>query len=125
MSTASAAGAAKRNNPLSHIAAIELGRGASTLLRIVRINLRHPWMVTVAIVATIVAASLQLAIPRLLGHAVDQAHGVATGGALARAAWGGFLRAAKQIAEEGRFDEFANAAPGAELNKFFNEDRRK
>jgi 2-methylisocitrate lyase-like PEP mutase family enzyme len=45
---------------------------------------------------------------------------ISVGGALARAAWGGFQRAVKQIAEEGRFDEFANAAVGAELNKFFN-----
>ena len=38
---------------------------------------------------------------------------------MARAAWGGFLRAAKSIAEHGRFDGFADAAPGAELNEFF------
>lgn len=41
---------------------------------------------------------------------------VSVGGALARAAWGGFLRAARGIAEEGRFDGFAGAAAGAELN---------
>ena len=35
---------------------------------------------------------------------------ISVGGALARAAWGGFLRAAKQIASEGRFDAFADAA---------------
>jgi 2-methylisocitrate lyase-like PEP mutase family enzyme len=50
---------------------------------------------------------------------------ISVGGALARAAWGGFQRAVKQIVEEGRFDEFANAAAGAELNKFFNTDRAK
>jgi 2-methylisocitrate lyase-like PEP mutase family enzyme len=44
---------------------------------------------------------------------------VSVGGALARAAWGGFLRAARAIAEEGRFDGFADAAAGAELNAFF------
>lgn len=49
---------------------------------------------------------------------------ISVGGALARAAWGGFQRAVKQIAEEGRFDEFANAAAGAELNKFFNTDKK-
>jgi hypothetical protein len=36
-----------------------------------------------------------------------------------RAAWGGFLRAARTLADQGRFDGFADAAPGAELNAFF------
>jgi 2-methylisocitrate lyase-like PEP mutase family enzyme len=45
---------------------------------------------------------------------------VSVGGALARSAWGGFLRAARSIAESGRFDEFANSTPGTELNAFFN-----
>lgn len=44
---------------------------------------------------------------------------VSVGGALARTAWGGFLRAARGIAEEGRFDGFAGAAAGAELNGLF------
>lgn len=44
---------------------------------------------------------------------------ISVGGALARSAWGGFIRAAKTIAEQGRFDGFANAASGAELNKLF------
>ena len=46
---------------------------------------------------------------------------VSVGGALARSAWGGFLRAAKVLAEQGRFDGFANAASGQELNTFFSE----
>jgi len=33
---------------------------------------------------------------------------ISVGGALARAAWGGFMRAAKDIADNGRFDAFAN-----------------
>ncbi|WP_374664405.1 oxaloacetate decarboxylase [Ramlibacter sp.] len=41
---------------------------------------------------------------------------ISVGGALARAAWGGFLRTAKGLAEGGRFDGFADAASGAELN---------
>lgn len=41
---------------------------------------------------------------------------VSVGGALARAAWGGFLNAARLIAEQGRFDGFAGAPSGAELN---------
>jgi 2-methylisocitrate lyase-like PEP mutase family enzyme len=44
---------------------------------------------------------------------------VSVGGALARAAWGGFLRAAHEIAEQGTFSEFAKAASGRELNALF------
>ena len=47
---------------------------------------------------------------------------VSVGGALARSAWGGFIRAAKLIAEQGKFDGFANAASGNELNAFFAGD---
>jgi 2-methylisocitrate lyase-like PEP mutase family enzyme len=46
---------------------------------------------------------------------------VSVGGALARSAWGGFMRAARTIADEGRFDGFADAASGAELNAFFRD----
>ncbi len=47
---------------------------------------------------------------------------ISVGGALARVAWGGFMRAAKEIAAEGRFDAFANAVPMAEINGFFRDD---
>lgn len=50
---------------------------------------------------------------------------VSVGGALARAAWGAFLRAARTIAEQGRFDGFADAASGQELNGFFAEDVKR
>ncbi len=50
---------------------------------------------------------------------------ISVGGALARSAWGGVMRAAKRIAEEGKFDGFADAAPGAELNRLFHDDRRR
>jgi 2-methylisocitrate lyase-like PEP mutase family enzyme len=46
---------------------------------------------------------------------------VSVGGALARAAWGGFIRAAKQLAEHGTFNGFTDATPHAELQKFFLE----
>lgn len=45
---------------------------------------------------------------------------VSVGGALARAAWGGFMRAARTLSEEGRFDGFADAASGNELDAFFS-----
>jgi 2-methylisocitrate lyase-like PEP mutase family enzyme len=47
---------------------------------------------------------------------------ISVGGALARAAWGGFLRAARGIAEAGTFDALADAVPFAELNGFFRQD---
>ncbi|WP_414636896.1 isocitrate lyase/PEP mutase family protein [Aquabacterium sp.] len=50
---------------------------------------------------------------------------VSVGGALARTAWGGFMRAARLIAEEGKFDGLANAASGAELDAFFRDDLAK
>ncbi len=46
---------------------------------------------------------------------------ISVGGALARAAWGGFLKAAREIAGKGSFAEFANAANGGELNKLMLE----
>jgi len=50
---------------------------------------------------------------------------VSVGGALARSAWGGFMQAARLIAEQGRFDGLANAASGNELNSFFRDDVKK
>ena len=47
---------------------------------------------------------------------------VSVGGALARAAWGGMLRAARLLAEQGRFDGFADAASGQALNAFFTQN---
>ena len=50
---------------------------------------------------------------------------ISVGGALARAAWGGFIRAARGIVEAGKFDGFADATPSADLNRFFNDDRKR
>jgi 2-methylisocitrate lyase-like PEP mutase family enzyme len=47
---------------------------------------------------------------------------ISVGGALARAAWGGFIRAARAVAEAGTFDALADAVPFAELNGFFCQD---
>lgn len=44
---------------------------------------------------------------------------VSVGGALAGSAWGGFIRAAKLIAEQGKFDGFANAASHGEVDALF------
>ena len=44
---------------------------------------------------------------------------ISVGGSLARNAWAGFMRAAKEIAEQGTFTELANGYSGGELNKMF------
>jgi len=44
---------------------------------------------------------------------------ISVGGALARCAWAGFMRAARGMATDGRFDGFAGAASGKELNDLF------
>ena len=44
---------------------------------------------------------------------------VSVGGALARAAWGGFVRAAKELAEQGSFEGFEGATPHGELQGLF------
>jgi methylisocitrate lyase len=47
---------------------------------------------------------------------------VSVGGAFARAAWGGFLRAAEELSEKGNFEELAHAAAYDELQEFFRKD---
>ena len=46
---------------------------------------------------------------------------ISVGGALARAAWGGFLRAAAEIAEHGTFTALGDAVPFAELDDSFRQ----
>ena len=45
---------------------------------------------------------------------------ISVGGSLARAAWGEFLRAAREIAADGTFTAFARAEPGGQLNRLFS-----
>jgi 2-methylisocitrate lyase-like PEP mutase family enzyme len=49
---------------------------------------------------------------------------ISVGGTLARVAWGAFIRAAKAIASDGRFDAFKDAVPHAEINGFFRDDMK-
>ena len=44
---------------------------------------------------------------------------ISVGGALARVAWGGFLRAAREIAEHGTFTGLGGAVPFAEIERAF------
>lgn len=48
---------------------------------------------------------------------------ISVGGALARAAWGGMLEAAREIAERGTFTALTRAAPFAEIERRFSEGR--
>src|SRR5438552_8273086 len=82
-------------------------------------------------IAAVVAAVAPKPINLLIGGAVGLTMSdvaalgvrrVSVGGALARTAWGGFMRVAKQLAERGGFDALADAAPHAEINHFMRED---
>ncbi|MDB5519994.1 MAG: hypothetical protein JWQ17_6752 [Tardiphaga sp.] len=44
---------------------------------------------------------------------------ISVGGSLARVAWGGFMRAAQEIADKGSFTELGSGFSGGELNKMF------
>jgi 2-methylisocitrate lyase-like PEP mutase family enzyme len=46
---------------------------------------------------------------------------ISVGGTLARLAMHAFIRSAREIATEGRFDSFAGVMSNAELNNFFND----
>jgi 2-methylisocitrate lyase-like PEP mutase family enzyme len=49
---------------------------------------------------------------------------ISTGGSLARTAWTGFVRTAREIAEQGTFKGFDGTVSNAELNAFFGADRK-
>jgi 2-methylisocitrate lyase-like PEP mutase family enzyme len=59
-----------------------------------------------------------LSVSRLAGLGVRR---ISVGSALARVAWGAFLRAARGMAKEGSFEGLAGAAPFAELNGLFGD----
>jgi methylisocitrate lyase len=44
---------------------------------------------------------------------------ISVGGSLARSAWDGHMKAAKEMAEKGTFTELASGYSGGELNKMF------
>jgi 2-methylisocitrate lyase-like PEP mutase family enzyme len=47
---------------------------------------------------------------------------ISVGGSLARVAWASFIKAAREMASEGRFDYFASGVSNAELNDFFRKN---
>src|SRR5882762_9011912 len=44
---------------------------------------------------------------------------ISVGGSLARVAWSGFMKASREILQQGTFAELGNGFPGGELNKMF------
>jgi 2-methylisocitrate lyase-like PEP mutase family enzyme len=47
---------------------------------------------------------------------------ISVGGTLARVAMNAFIKSAREIADAGKFDSFADVIPNAELNAFFRDD---
>jgi 2-methylisocitrate lyase-like PEP mutase family enzyme len=82
-----------------------------------------------AVVAAVAPKPVNVLISGPVGLTMDDSvalgvRRVSMGSALARAAWGGFIRGAKELADAGRFDAFAEAAPHAELQEFFSADAK-
>ncbi len=50
---------------------------------------------------------------------------ISVGGTLARVAMNAFIKSAREIANEGKFDSFSGVVSNAELNKFFSDDRTR
>ena len=92
-----------------------------------------PGIRTPELIAAVVKAAapkpVNVLMPGALGLTVADLEALGTrrisvGGTLARVAWGAFIRAAKAIASDGRFDAFKDAAPHAEINGFFRDDMK-
>jgi 2-methylisocitrate lyase-like PEP mutase family enzyme len=81
-----------------------------------------------AVVRAVAPKPLNLLVGHASGLTVQEAAAlgvrrISLGGALARAAWGGFMRAARSIAEQGTFEVLSDAANGQELNALFGPGR--
>ncbi len=86
-------------------------RAESDIDAVVRAMAPHPVNVLVGGDFTTVADLARLGVRR-----------ISVGGALARAAWGGFMAAATEIAELGTFTRLADGVPGATLDERFAGD---
>jgi 2-methylisocitrate lyase-like PEP mutase family enzyme len=73
-------------------------------------------------VNVLVSSAIGLTVSELADLGVRR---ISVGSALARAAWGAFIRAAENIATNGSFDGFADARPFADLNDFFRQDLKQ
>src|SRR5437762_3397159 len=79
-----------------------------------------------AIIAAIAPKPVNILIGGAIGLTMQDAASfgarrVSVGGALALAAWGGFIRSARELIEKGTFDELSAAMPHGELQNFFGE----
>lgn len=63
---------------------VGLSHGLGTIARITAYAFRRPWLVAIALGSTIIAASLQLLIPILLGQAIDQSQQLLSGATQSR-----------------------------------------
>jgi 2-methylisocitrate lyase-like PEP mutase family enzyme len=70
-------------------------------------------------VNVLMGANTAMRVPDLAAMDVRR---ISVGASLARAAWTGFIRAAKLIADEGSFAGFEGLVSGGELNEFFARD---
>jgi 2-methylisocitrate lyase-like PEP mutase family enzyme len=61
---------------------------------------------------------MPMAAPRVTG-----CRRISIGGALARSAWGDFMRTARMLADQGSFASSADATAGRDLKGFFRNDR--
>ena len=73
-------------------------------------------------VNVLMSSNVGLKVPDLAELGVRR---ISVGSSLARAAWTGFIRAAKLIADEGSFAGFDGTVSFAELNGFFREDLKE
>ena len=83
-----------------------------------------------AVVKAVAPKPVNLLMPANLGFTVADVAGmgvrrISVGGTLARVAWGAVIRSAKQMLDEGKFDDFATAAPHPDLMTFFRDDMKK
>jgi 2-methylisocitrate lyase-like PEP mutase family enzyme len=84
----------------------------------------------VAVVKAVMPKPVNVLIAAPIGFTIENlgdlgVRRVSVGGGLSRVAWGAVMSAARMLAEEGRFDGFAGAAPSAELNTLFAEDIKR
>jgi len=80
-----------------------------------------------ALVAAVAPKRLNLLVVRDVGLRVEDiaalgVRRISVGGALALAAWTGFMRAAQTLKSEGNFDGLANLVPYADINSLFAAD---
>jgi len=91
-------------------------------------GIRSPEQIA-AVVRAVAPKPVNLLMSSATGLTVDElaklgVRRISVGSALSRVAWGAFIRASRQIMQDGRFDAFADAAPHPELNGFFRDDRK-